>query len=197
MRARAVQDGFRPRDPTDGDGTCDLCGYGEIAAIAVRPDEQVVADVGFGGGAAVDSKIIAMSKQAEPDKRYLLCHQRGLFRRMHPHRDIDLLVEQVGAGLLSSNSTVSCGCLSRRLRSMGGRTSIPTNSETLSLTRPAAIAESAEAARIMASEACAIARAGAAIASAVGVGTSPCTDRVNSVVPSAASSPLMRARTVG
>lgn len=25
---------IRPRDPTDGDGTCDLCGYGEIAAIA-------------------------------------------------------------------------------------------------------------------------------------------------------------------
>lgn len=39
-----------PRDPVDPDGTADQLGNGEVAAMAVRSDEQMIAYFSTGAG---------------------------------------------------------------------------------------------------------------------------------------------------
>ena len=95
LRGMAV----RPGDRANVGGISDPCRNGEIASVAVGPDKQMIANLGPGSGAAIGSKIIAMSEQAERDRRHLFRHKGGLLGRVHPHTDIHLLVEQVGAGI--------------------------------------------------------------------------------------------------
>lgn len=99
--------------------------------------------------------------------------------------------------LLSTSSVTICGCFWRKRASIAGRTSTPTNSDTLIRTVPATRPGGADASRTNIAEARAMVRAAASSPRASLVGIRPVIARVNKVVPSAASSEAMRARTVG